>query len=223
MTSSLRSKEKKLFKENVLEIRLLYQIAGEDLPSLLNDEYDCQVILFLNVQLNKLKNASFVGHIFQRLIKPLCVLRFRDNTSSELYCFSHKRLNQQDRTAVVVEDLVLSTPFSLEFKDKKNKLMEKYVIFEGIQNKGNKLDFYLEMMIKTYLISNLSLWSGVRAMLDSRVWYNRFNMLAFYSALKQVAQLKKEQKSARSVAENARINGALKQLYAQCTKYLDIV
>ena len=74
MTSSLRSKEKKLFKENVLEIRLLYQIAGEDLPSLLNDEYDCQVILFLNVQLNKLKNASFVGHIFQRLINPYVYL-----------------------------------------------------------------------------------------------------------------------------------------------------
>lgn len=223
LTSALRPGEKKRFRENVQEVKLLYQIAGEDIPSFLNDEYDCQVILFLNVRLSELKNAKFVGNILQKLIKPLCVLRFRDHTNQEVYCFAHKRLNLQERTQVVIEDLVFSSPFSTEFRDEKNVLMEKNVAFESIQNRGNKLDFYLEMMIKTYLISNLSLWLGTKALLVSSVWYNRDNMLELYDRFKRVAQLKKEQKSARTVAENARINSELRRLYAQCAKYLENV
>lgn len=223
MASALKPGEKKRFRENVLEVKLLYQIAGEDIPSFLNDEYDCQVILFLNVRLNELKNANFVGNTLQQMIKSLCVLRFRDHTNQELYCFGHKRLNQQDRTLVVMEDIVWSAPVSAEFRDEKNILMEKNVAFESIQNRGNKLDFYLEMMIKTYLISNLSLWSGTKALLLSKAWYNRDNMLELYGGLKRVAQLKKEQKSARTVAENARINAELKRLYVQCAKYLENV
>ena len=85
------------------------------------------------------------------------------------------------------------------------------------------LDFYVDMMIKTYLIANLPLWSGTKALLVSRVWYNRDNMLELYDRFKRVAQLKKEQKSARTVAENARISSELKRLYAQCAKYLENV
>lgn len=221
LTSALRPGEKKRFRENVQEVKLLYQIAGEDIPSFLNDEYDCQVILFLNVRLSELKNAKFVGNILQKLIKPLCVLRFRDHTNQEVYCFAHKRLNLQERTQVVIEDLVFSSPFSTEFRDEKNILIEKNAAFESIQNRGNKLDFYLEMMIKIYLISNLYLWSGIKALLVSRAWYNRDNMLELYGQLKRVAQLKKEQKSARTVAQNARINSELKWLYARCAKYLE--
>jgi hypothetical protein len=138
LTSDLKSREKKRFRENVLEIKLLYQIAGEDIPSLINDEYDSQVILFLNVRLNELKNSNFVGNIMQELIKPLCVIRFHDHTNQEVYCFSQKRLNLQDRTQIIVENMVYSSPISTEFRDEKNVLIEKNVTFDRIQNRGNK-------------------------------------------------------------------------------------
>jgi hypothetical protein len=48
-------------------------------------------------------------------------------------------------------------------------------------------------------------------------------MLEIYSQLKRVEQLKKEQKSARTVAKNAKINAELKRLYGECAKYIENV
>ncbi|NSW92160.1 MAG: DUF4391 domain-containing protein [Firmicutes bacterium] len=218
ITADLTAKEKKRFKEAVMEIRLMYQVTGEDIPSLINDEYDCQAILFFSVKLDQLKNANFVGNIMQRLVKPLCVIRFYDHTNSQVFCFCHKRLNLNDRTQVVIEDTVYSVRASMQFADEVNTLMEKHIEFDKIQNRGNKLDFYLEMMVKAYIISNLALWSGTRALLVSKVWYNRDNMLKLYDGLKRTEQLKKEQKSAKTIAENSRINAELKRLYAEFDK-----
>lgn len=220
ITADLTAKEKKRFKEAVMDIRLLYQITGEDIPSLVNEEYDCQAILFFSVKLDQLKNANFVGSIMQRLVKPLCVIRFYDHTNSQFFCFCRKRLNLNDRTQVVIEDTVYSVPASMQFADEVNTLMEEHIGFDRIQNRGNKLDFYLEMMVKAYIISNLALWSGTRALLASKVWYNRDNMLKLYDKLKRVEQLKKEQKSAKTIAENSRINAELKRLYAEFDKII---
>ncbi len=223
MTADLTQKEKKRFREVVMEVKLLYQIAGEDIPSLINDEYDCQAILFFSVRLTELKNASFVGNIMQRLVKPLCVIRFFDHTNCQVFCFCHKRLNLNDRTQVVIVDTVYSSPTSIQFADETNMLMREYIEFDRIKNRGNKLDFYLEMMIKAYIVSNLSLWSGTRTLLVSKVWYNRGDMLKLYDGLKRVEQLKKEQKFAKTVAESARINSELKRLYAEFAKIIEKV
>lgn len=221
ITADLTVKEKKRFKEVVEGVQLSCQITGEDIPSLVSKEYDCQAILFFSVRLTELKNTNFVGNIIQRLVKPLCVIRFYDYTSKEVYCFSHKRLNLQDSTQIVIEDIVYSSPTSMQFRDETNILIQEYAGFDRIQNGGNKLDFYLEMMVKIYIISNLSLWSGTKKLLVSGVWYNRDNMLNIYTQLKRVEQLKKEQKSAKTVAENSKINAELKQLFAEFTKYCE--
>lgn len=223
MTADLTQKEKKRFREVVIEVKLLYQITGEEIPSLISDEYDCQAILFFDVRLNELKNTSFVGNIMQRLVKPLCVIRFYDHTNNQIFCFCYKRLNLNDRTQVVIEDTVYSSPVSSQFEDEINKLMREYIEFDKIQNRSSKLDFYLEMMIKAYIISNLSLWSGTRALLVSKVWYNRDEMLKLYDGLKRVEQLKKEQKFAKTVAESAKVNSELKRLYAEFAKIIDKV
>lgn len=221
LTSDLKPREKKRFRKNVFEVRLLYQVAGEDIPSLINAEYNCQVIQFLSVRLDDLKNAGFIGNIIQKLIKPLCVIRFYDHTNQEVYCFAHKRVSLQDKTQVIIENMVCSFPISTEFRDEKNALMQENAAFNRIQNRGNKLDFYLEMMVKTYVISNPFLWSRTKEMLGSKVWYNRNDVLRIYSLLKRVEQLKKEQKSTKTVAENAGINAELKRLYAECAKYIE--
>lgn len=218
--ADLTPKEKKRFREVVEEICLAHQIMGEDIPSLINEEYDCQVVLFFDVKLTELKSASFVGYIIQKIVKPLCVVRFYDYTNQEVYCFSFKRLNLQDKTQIVIEETVYSLPVSMQFRDETNTLIHDYVGFDRIQNKGNKLDFYLESMIKMYIISNLTLWSGARSLLTSDVWYYRNKMLNIYVNLKRIEQLKREQKSARTVSENSKINTELKRRFAEFTNII---
>ena len=47
--AQLQGAEKKRFETAVEEIRLMYQIEGFDIPNLVNDEYNCQVIMFLRI------------------------------------------------------------------------------------------------------------------------------------------------------------------------------
>jgi hypothetical protein len=221
ISADLSKKEKKRFKETVVDIKLSYQIIGEDIPSFVNDEYNCQAILFFDVCLTELKNAVFAGNIIQRLVKPLCVIRFYDHSDKQMFCFCHKRLNMNDDTQIVVEDMVYSCPISSQYKDRANVLVRRYAEFDKILNRGNKLDFYLEMMVKTYIISNFSIWSRMDTVLASKVWYNRDDMLKLYSGLKRAVQLKGEQKAAKTVAEAARINFELKELYAEFARIID--
>ncbi|ABZ85514.1 hypothetical protein HM1_3005 [Heliomicrobium modesticaldum Ice1] len=221
LTSDVTPAEKKRLKENVQEVRLSYQIAGEAIPSLIDDEYDCQAILFFTVRLSDLKHAPFTGTLFQRLVKPLCVIRFYDHSQHQLFCFAHKRLNRQDRTQIVLEDMLCSAATSMRFADEVSRLMEEHIFFDKIGNRGNKLDYYLEMMGKAFIISNLSLWSGMKGLLHSKAWYNREKTLHLYRCLKETQQKKNELKSARTVAEQAQINGELKRLYARLNDIIE--
>ncbi|MCQ2011179.1 DUF4391 domain-containing protein [Sporolactobacillus sp. STSJ-5] len=220
LSNKLTPKEKKQFREVVEEVELSYQITGEGIPSLIDEEFNCQVILFFSIKITNLKKASFVGNVIQKLVKPFCVIRFYDYSNKEIYCFCYKRLNSQDRTQIVIEHMVYSSLASTQFEDKFNLLMNENVGFDKIQNKSNKLDFYLEMMIKTFIISNLQLWSGTKQILMSKVWYNRPDMIELYSQFMRIEQLKKEQKSALTVVQHSRINGELKRLYSELNRYI---
>lgn len=218
ITSDLTPKEKTRFREAVQEIVLEYQIAGETIPSLINAEYDCQAILLFEVKLNSLKDASFVGGIIQRLVKPLCVVNFCDITGMNTYHFAHKRLNMQDSSQIVIEDIVSMIATSTDFDTETNLLMREYIAFNKIKNRANKLGFYLEMMVKSYIISNLLLWSGSKKLLDTKLWYNDSSILQLYTQLRQVEQLKREQKSAKTIADNSKINSKLKIIYGELDK-----
>ncbi len=47
----LKTDDKKRIKDAVKEMRLMYQIAGEEIPSVINDEYRCQVSQFYVIDL----------------------------------------------------------------------------------------------------------------------------------------------------------------------------
>ena len=61
ITADLKPNEKKRLKETVLDIILEYQMAGEAVPSLISEEYDCQAILFFGIKLCSIKDASFIS------------------------------------------------------------------------------------------------------------------------------------------------------------------
>ena len=61
--AQLAGAEKKRFETAVEQIRLMYQIEGFEIPNLVNDDYNCQVIMFLRITLKDLKQSAFIAKI----------------------------------------------------------------------------------------------------------------------------------------------------------------
>lgn len=217
MTIDLIPNEKKRFRDAVHKITLDYQIAGEEIPSLIDSHYDCQVIMLITVKLKSVKIASFIGDVIQRLIKSFCVVKCVDLKGMEVYVFAHKRLNLQDPTKVVIVEDVVTSPMSDQFSDEVSEKMHEFTYFKCIKNKTTKLSLYLELMTKSYITSNLSLWSGGENLLSSKAWYNTEDVINILTIYKKLNQVKKDQKSANTVSGNAQYNAQLKAIYSELT------
>jgi len=87
------------------------------------------------------------------------MLILSDSLGNECYSFAYKRLNFEHRAQVVIESTVTSKVTSNTFDDEVNRLISEYASFDKIINKLNKFSMYIEMMVKTYIISNLNIWS----------------------------------------------------------------
>lgn len=219
ITKDLSKVEKKRFMAAVINVMLVSQITGNEIPTLINEKYDCQAILFLDVKIKNMKDASFIGSVIQRIVKPLCVIRFIDNKNLAVYSFAHKRVNMQDRNQVVIENLVFTATMSTQFEDEINIAVDRYIAYDKIKNISNKLGFYMEMMVKAYIISNLTLWSGSKALLNTNIWYNTEEVLATYNKLKKLETLKLEMKKTDRAADKVRINSDIKMIIQELENY----
>lgn len=63
----LSSNIRKNIKNNVKKVVLTYQIYGEEIPSLINDIYNCQLIQFYDFELENIKKQN----IYLKFIKDL--------------------------------------------------------------------------------------------------------------------------------------------------------
>lgn len=108
----LKPNDKKRIKDAVKSVRLDYQIAGEEIPSVTNEEYRCQVIQFYDIEVANIKYANFLASTYQNLIKPLCVIHMHD-TKDEVYSMAVKRLSQTDDMQIVVEQTLLTDKYML--------------------------------------------------------------------------------------------------------------
>lgn len=165
--ANLTGADKKRFETSVKDIRLTYQIEGFDIPNLVNDDYNCQVIMFLRITLTTLKQAQYIASVVQKCIGPLCVVEFTDGTE-EQYSFADKRLNKQNKKEIVIENEYLSSKMPLEFQNDAKTLFALYIDYETILNRSNKHAFYIEMMTKAFLVSNQGLFSGQDKLIDNK-------------------------------------------------------
>lgn len=220
ITSSLKPNEKKRLKDTLLNVAIEYQIKGEKIPSVIDDECDCEVIIFIGIKVKSIKDSNFVSETIQNMGKSFYILRIYDSLGNECYSFAHKRLNVQDKTQVVIENSLISKAKSNNFKDNINELIAKYATFDKILNRINKFDIYIEMMVKTYIISNIELWSKMELLLSSKIWYNTDEVLSLYLKLKRIEELKRLQKSVKSVLENSKVNGELRKIYDELNKII---
>lgn len=150
LTADLTPKEKKRFRDAAAAIALAYQVAGESVPSRIDDTYDCQAILAFDVKITALKEAAFVCGVIQRLVKPLCVVRAAGPNS-----FAHKRLHQADRKQAVVTDAIVTAVTLPGLRDDTADLLDRYCSFDRLRNRTNKLGLYAEWMAKAYACDGL--------------------------------------------------------------------
>ncbi len=207
-SADLKAGEKKRLRENLKRVTLTHQISGEAIPSLINEEYNCAVILFLDIQLADIKHAAFVGRVIQNLIKPYCVLRFYDAAQQAL-CFAHKRLSKTETSEIVVEELVVTKhhPLALDFTD--------------LKNRANKRDLYLEAMTKAYLCENDRIFMKARALFDSKVWFDGRQTLNLLRDLKTLEALKADKSRAVMAQDKVALNKQIKeQINLLKTNYL---
>lgn len=165
----MKKAEKDRIRENLLDVRLMWQIAGEEIPSLINEQYNCSVIMGLDIKLKAIKDAAYFADLVHRMVKAPCVVRFYD-TGSEVYSFAYKRLSRNDATQIVVESRVETPELSLSFPDKTTEKLHRYLTFDALKNKTDKLCLYLEATVKAFIISNLKLYSGIDELLERKLW-----------------------------------------------------
>ena len=203
--------DKKRLKESLKNVTLSYQLVGEDIPSIINEEYNCQVILFLDIEINNIKNASFVGGIIQSEIKSLCIMKIHDKNTQRYY-FAEKRLNLQDNNNVIIENIVITKESSIFFFDDWVERLEEYLKFSNIILKENKLFFYREMMTKAFIISELNFDLEGNKLLESNLWYNSRKVKEVLINLKEIEKLKLQLKKINDSKEKVSINKEIKSL-----------
>ena len=175
----MKKAEKERIKNNLLSVRLIWQIAGEDIPSTIDEDYNYIVIMGLNIKLKVIKDSTYFAELVQHMVKAPCVIRFYDN-SDEVYSFAHKRLSHTDTTQIVMLERVETPPISLTFPDKTIEKLKRHLAFNALLNKSDKLSLYLEATVKAFIISHPKLYSGVDEQLDRKLWYNREDVLVLF-------------------------------------------
>ena len=204
----LKQIEKKKLKESLKSVVLTHQLVGEEIPSIINKNYNCQVIMFLEVEIDNIKKASFIGEIIQQEIKPLCVIRLFDS-SMERYYFAEKRLNMQDTSSIVIENKVITEESSIFFYDSWVEKLKDILDYNKIILRENKLFFYREMMTKAFIISDLKL---NEKLLNSSLWYSSTKVKNLLMYLKEIERLKLQLKKIKDTKAKVNINRELKVL-----------
>lgn len=209
--AGLTGANKKRFETSVQNIRLTYQIEGFDIPNLVNDDYNCQVIMFLRITLNNLKQAQFVAPVVQKFVNPLCVIEFTDG-AEEQYSFADKRLNKQNKKEVVIENEYLTSKLPLEFESNEKTLFSLYIDYETILNRSNKHAYYIEMMTKAFLICNQGLFSCEDKLIDNKkLWYDEQKAKLIFPLLKLLKTLKLSALKVTTIVEKSMYNNQIKK------------
>ena len=214
----MKKAQKDRIKDNLLEARLMWQIVGEDVPSLVNERYKCSVIMGFDVRLKAIKGSAFFAELVQHMIKEPCVIRFYDH-KEEVYSFAHKRLSKSVEGNVVIEDRVETLPLSVQFADKTKDRLKQCLAYDALLNKADKLSLYLEAMVKAFIISHPKLYTGIEELLDRKLWYNRDEVLVLLGRLNELVRLNGLARAKKLPGERAKLNMEIKELL----KILEVV
>ena len=195
----LKTNEKKRIKDTVKEVWLVYQIAGEEIPSVVDVNYRCQSIQFFDIEVADIKDAGFLASTYQNIIKPYCVIHLHD-AKDEAYSFAVKRLNQQDDTQIVIEESLVTEKYPMNLPDEGRNRLLAYMDFSTIKNKLDKVALYKEWYGKAYILANEKAYEQTQLILDGNFWYDSDRTAR---VLGKYAKLVTARTSLKRVAANA--------------------
>jgi hypothetical protein len=205
--------EKRRLRESLSKIVLTHQIMGEEIPSRIDSQYHCAVILFLDIELTDLKHKDFVAKTLQPLMKPFAVFHLHDAKGQHAYAFAHKRLNKADAENIVIDHSYCTTATTQLTED-------SAIAFPHLVNRNNKRDLYLEAMTKAFLIDNPKIFIGAEALLKAKLWYHGDSILHLYQQLTQLLSLKQQKNAAKTNAEKSTLNTQIKSAISDLKKFL---
>lgn len=194
-----RTRLRKVLRKAVLT----HQLTGPEIPSLITDDYRCQAILFLDLELTELRHADFTARVIQPLLKEHAVLRLHEGGESFVLSFAHKRLSLAEDNAVVIADHYCSQPHA-------STASLSPLRPAALLNRLNKRDLYLEAMTKAFLIDHPQLFIGASGLLDTKLWHHGPTILALFRAMVRLHSLKFKKDRATSLAEKAALNSEIK-------------
>ncbi|WP_270427497.1 DUF4391 domain-containing protein [Fusobacterium mortiferum] len=215
--STLSLDTRKKVKEIVSKVVLTYQISGEEIPSVRNEMYECRLIQFYDFEVNDIKKAGYISKIYQGLIKSPCIIRIFDK-SKEIYSFGLKRLNQNDRNEIVLEESFISDSCSKVLPSLEKKSLEKVISFENVINKTNKVNFYLEIYAKAFILKNQKLYMKSKELLEKPVWYDEKNMRETYELFRDMVKLREKIDKLTLASEKVKYNQELKEIMEKLEK-----
>lgn len=208
---------KKKIKDNVKSVYIDFQIFGEDIPSIVDSEYNYQVIQFYSFEIKDIKKANFIADIYQQVIKAPCVIRLYDN-KNEVYSFAIKRLNQNDKTEIVITDKFLSKIFPLVIPSIEKTNFLKELSYKNIKNNTDKLCFYIELYLKSYIIKNEKLYINIKSFLNKPIWYDKNKMLEVYYLLYELSKNKENIEKINTNSEKIKFNQNIRELISKLDK-----
>jgi hypothetical protein len=206
----LNPNDRKKLKGIIKNVRLTYQIIGEEIPSVSDGIYRCEAIQLYDLELDNIKGASFVASIYQNLIKSFCILHFYD-TNEETYSLAIKRLNQNDNTQIVVEESLITQPFMRHLPDTAKEHFMELTDYNQTKNKQDKVCMYKEWFYKAYMLQNENAYTNTQLIINGNNWYDSDKTERIFTYFRNIVETRKKLKKAVSNAERVRINKEIKK------------
>lgn len=205
----LKANDKKRIKDTVKEVRLVYQITGEEIPSVVDANYRCQAIQFFDIEVVGIKDVQFLAFTYQKLIKPYCVIHMHD-AKDEVYSFAVKRLNQQDKTQIVIEESLVTEKYPMNLPDESRDRLLVYMDFMSVKNKMDKVALYKEWYGKAYIITNEKAYEQTQLILDGNFWYDSDRTARVMGKYVELVNARASLKKAVGNAERMKVNKLIK-------------
>lgn len=211
---SLKPAERRRFRACVEELRVVAVLNDAVLPRYEEDEYLVQAVQVFSVRLDSLRSAAFVCGILQRVTKTLSVV-VAGNGREEVFSFALKRLNRQNAKEIVVTDEFLTDNWICGGFSSEQQLMEEICGWGHVVNATSLFSWYVEVMVRCFIVANRDVWSGMGELLSRKVWYNTKEVLAMFDLLQELVTVTEERRRVVTVGEAAMLNGELKRMYAE--------
>lgn len=202
----IEAKNRSFIKKHIISVELVYQISGEEIPSIDNENYKYKVIQYLEVELDDIKNATDMGIIFQDAFKSPLIVKFKDKKGYYAYSYALKRISKVNNKEVVITDFFSTKKIDSFVDIDTRELYNKFLAIDNLLNNSNKVCLYYEVYLKSFIIENRKLINNFKDLLESKVYYEFENMINLYDALIELIQLENSLNKANTISSKIEIN-----------------